>query len=341
MKLHSRLDFVNFLDTTFSSVTSDDDFEHSNLKSYIVESNLPFPPKIDNHTEWKSIGHNWFVCYNLEDKFIVADCSDSRIWILYTIAQVSDTDQAIKQWIGSNTGLDRCWFSKINFQALEKIFNFQERGIGLKFKNSISNQEDPFGFSLKAWYGSGANPHVEKLFDELKEEFTTTSVRWRKLSGGTTSLRLECYNYGKITINYMDDVENTLSSISQIADLYRRALIEGEKARDTSRSAFEFNYTQDINLDEYSQALSKGNNSLKLWMYEYETTPDYRRFTGLDLHNLDRILLDMGHQYAYMSIPGNGCVNAAPRFATIQGQYACGDVRVLFEGRDVFDFTQI
>lgn len=339
--IRSRNDFVESLDNSFSSLSVEDDFDHSNLKSYLIESNLTNPPKFNNYTEWEPIGHNWYVCYNQKGKFIVADCSDSRIWILYSLTKVLDMDKLIKQWVDDNNGLDRCWFSKNNFQALERMFNLQERGVGLKFKDKISNNEDPFGFSLKAWYGSGANEHVAGLFEELKKEFTTTSVRWRKQSGGSTSLRLEFYNYGKITINYLEDVEDTLSYISQISELYKRALLEGEKARDSSRSAFEFNYTQKINLDEYSQALSKGNTKLKLWMHEYESTSDYRRYTGIDLHNLDRILLDMGDHYAYMSIPGKGCVNAAPRFATIQGQYACGDVKILFEGRDIFDFRQL
>ena len=341
MTVGSRSDFIELLDNSFSSISSDDDHNHTNLKSYLIESNLPEPPKITNFDNWKSIGHKWYISQNNKNQFFIADCSDERIWILYTISHVSDMDLAIKQWISDNIGLDRCWLTKNNFHALEDLFNFQERGVGLKFKDKISDFEDPFGFSLKAWYGSGANEKVDRLFNALKEEFTTTSVRWRKLSDGHTSLRLECYNNGKITINYLEDVEETLSSISQISELYKKALLDGEKARQTSRSAFEFTFTQDVNLDDYSTALSKGNNKLKLWMYEYESGQDYRRFTGVDLHNLDQILLDMGNKYAFMSIPGDGCVNAAPRFATIQGQYACGDVKIMFEGSDIFDFKQV
>ena len=250
--IHSRDDFVAYLDDSFSSLSPDDDFNHSNLKSYLIESNISIPPNIRDLTEWEPIGHRWYMCNNSKGDFIIADCSDVRVWILYTLMPVDEMDQIIKIWVGNNTGLDRCWLSRINFQALEKIFNLQERGVGLKFKNSISGEEDPFGFSLKARYGSGGNERIEQLFSELKDEFTTTSVRWRKLSGGTTCLRLECFNYGKITINYLENVEDTLSYISQISNLYRRALSDGEDARKSSRSAFEFNYTQKVNLEEYS-----------------------------------------------------------------------------------------
>lgn len=337
----SKQEFLSSLDSVFNDIMPDDSPKHLNLKSYLIESNIAAPtPFSDDFTEWKSIGDNWYVCNNSKGQYVVIDCTDNRVWILYTIASVSVIDQYVSEWIRNNIGLDRCWFSKINFSALSQIFSFQERGLGLKFKNSITEDEDPFGFSMKAWFGTGANKTVDQLFKELESQFTTTSIRWRKVDSGDVTLRMECYNYGKITVNYMDSADDVFSCITEISNLYKKALTDGDQKRDQNSSAFEFRFQNDVNLDDYTAALAKGNSKLKLWMNEYERGPDYRRYTGVDLHNMDIILLDMASDHAYMSIPGKGCVNAAPRFATVQGENACGDVQVLYEGRDMFDFRQ-
>ena len=71
-------------------------------------------------------------------------------------------------------------------------------------------------------------------------------------------------------------------------------------------------------------------------MVKTEDSGDFARFGGVDLHTWDRILLDMGNKYAYMTIPGKGCVNAAPRLVTVQGETVAGKTQVYYNGDEIF-----
>jgi hypothetical protein len=75
---------------------------------------------------------------------------------------------------------------------------------------------------------------------------------------------------------------------------------------------------------------------MRLWLVETESESDFKRFAGVDLHTWDRVLLDVAPQYAFLTIPGRGCVNAAPRLATIQGEDNAGRTSISFDGVDVF-----
>jgi hypothetical protein len=69
---------------------------------------------------------------------------------------------------------------------------------------------------------------------------------------------------------------------------------------------------------------------------EIEHHEDFRRYKGVDLHTWDRILLDVGLDYAYLTIPGKGCVNAAPRLAVLQGEDNAGVTTIYHDGVEVF-----
>ena len=75
---------------------------------------------------------------------------------------------------------------------------------------------------------------------------------------------------------------------------------------------------------------------MRLWLIEFESEPDFRRYKGVDLHNWDRVFLDVGTDYAYLTIPRKGCVNAAPRIATIQGEDNAGRTQIFFDGVELF-----
>ena len=46
--------------------------------------------------------------------------------------------------------------------------------------------------------------------------------------------------------------------------------------------------------------------------------------------------MDMGPIYAYLTVPGKGCVNAAPRIATVQGEDNAGKTSIYFDGVEMF-----
>ena len=125
-------------------------------------------------------------------------------------------------------------------------------------------------------------------------------------------------------------------SVSDMANLYEDALVEATTLRNESLGAFELNFAQSIDLEAFSKTVSMGKGRMNLWLIETETEPDFRRFKGVDLHTWDRIFLDVGPDFAYLTVPGRGCVNAAPRIATIQGEDNAGKTSIFFDGVEVF-----
>jgi len=89
-------------------------------------------------------------------------------------------------------------------------------------------------------------------------------------------------------------------------------------------------------LDVFSATVTKGQGAMKLWLAEIEACQDFRRFKGVDLHTWDRILLDVGPDYVYLTVPGKGCVNAAPRLAVVQGEDNAGRASIYHDGTEVF-----
>ena len=109
-----------------------------------------------------------------------------------------------------------------------------------------------------------------------------------------------------------------------MADRYEEALLEATNLRNSTMAPFEIDFTQTIDLDAFSSTVSKGKGDMNLWLIEIEHYEDFRRFKGIDLHTWDRVLLDVGLDHAYLTIPGEGCVNAAPRLAVVQGEDNAG-----------------
>ncbi len=331
-------EFKDILTKTFNGYDPDI-FNNIALKVYLIESNLDVPPQIDNYSNWSSIGGSWYVCNN-SDGFIVLNRGNGRIWTVFTLQSVSISDDIIEGWT-KNTGLDRCWFSGDYLSKFGRSHSWTERGLGLKYNNGLLPEDQGMRFSLKAWHGNDMDQDISELFELAKKKFTTTSIRWKSVKDGNQNMSSEWYNNGKITIQYSESINELLDCISDLTQSYKKSLLRAEQYRDENRSSFEFSFERDINLDDYSNALLSGKNTLKLWMIETDNQEGFRSYSGIDLHTGDRILLDIGTDYAYMSIPGKGCVNATPRFITINGENALGKVKAYYEGCEIFDGPEV
>ena len=305
------------------------------LKAYLIESNIKTPPLMEGYSDWNQLGGSWSIC-SRNDNFFVLNKGKGRIWTIFTLSSVDISDNTIEKWT-RNSGLDRCWFSGDYLQKFGEKNNWIERGLGIKYSNSLLPKDEGMHFSLKAWHGVDVDDDIKQLFLKAKEKFTTTSVRWRSYKDSNVNMKSEWYNDGKITIQYSDSVSELFSYIFQLNESYENSLKKAEEYRNQNKGAFEFVFDCKIDIEKYSKALNDGKSSLKLWMLETYSEEDFKRFSGIDLHTGDRVLLDMGDNYAYMTIPGKGCVNATPRFLTISGENALGHVKAYYEGSEIFN----
>lgn len=311
------------------------------LKAYLIESNRQVKdiPDAPNDSIWKRLdAPHWYVnTGGSTPGSLFLDSSRERVWIVYSLLKAEDSDHAISEWISGKKGLDRCWLSYNHLMHYKKIESWVEKGIGLNFADGLTPKEDAGKFSMKAWYGEKEPiPGIYKFLERAKEQIAINSVRWQKRDGSAVDITEEWYNNGKVTVNQAYDVDAVMLSISDMANKYEDSLYEATNSRNNKLCAFELNFSKELDLQAFSEVVSAGKSGMNLWLTEIESECDFKRFKGVDLHTWDIIYMDVGLDYAYLTIPGDGCVNAAPRIATVQGEDNAGKTSIFFDGVEMF-----
>lgn len=310
------------------------------LKGYLIESNhSSLANAMCPAGEWESLGSpGWYV--NRDPKYgrlFFADVSAGRVWRIYSLLDATTSDGLIDSWVRETDGLDHCWLSRKLLYRYGRAANWKERGLGLRYKDEITPEEEAGSFSLKAWHRAcDYIPELAEVLNIAKEKFTIYSVRWQKISNGTVSISGEWYNDGKVTINRGVDVDEVLTFVSEMAIHYAEEIQKVTKMRDQSMAAFEITFSQKPKLDRFAEVTAGGTGETGLWLTELEKSTGLRRFKGVDLHTWDRVFLDISEGYAHLVIPKKGCVNAAPRFAVVQGENYLGKTSILYDGVEVF-----
>lgn len=329
-------------DNKEDSIQDSGDSSGTQLKAYLIENNDVAPNEVGcPKGTWKPLeDKNWFSNTDKEhpDAFYL-DATRPRVWILYSLIDTTRSDLLVRDWIGRGKKLDRCWLSRKHLLHWGDKENtpWIQRGIGLTFSDGLSRDEDAANFSLKAWHGKKRLPTgLSRVLQTAKEEFAIHSIRWQKRTNSSVDMSTEWYSNGKVTINRATDVDDVFIWVAEMANYYTKALKTATDLRDTTHSAFELEFSQKINLEAFSNTVANGSGDMKLWLMEIERQRDFARYKGVDLHTWDRVFMDVGPDYAYLTIPKGGCVNAAPRIATIQGEDNSGYTKIFHEGVEIF-----
>jgi len=316
-----------------------DKYSKPQLKAYLIESNQK---KIDNFTSshgiWRKLtSPDWYILDSNEyHNSIFINTSGERVWTLFNVENAKESDIFVEKWIDNNIGLDRCWLSRGYLHYKEDKSNWEQKGIGLRYLDGLADEDEGGQFSLKAWYGNKQIEDLDRIIKEASNKLAIHSTRWKKTSNGETKISMEMYSEGKVTINRALDVDETLTEIFDTATRYEDGLLDASKLRDDNIGSFELNFKQKIDLDSFSKTVKKGKGQMRLWLTETESEDDFKRFKGVDLHNWDRVLMDVGEDYAYITVPGKGCVNAVPRIATLQGEDNAGCTSMFYDGAEIF-----
>lgn len=163
----------------------------------------------------------------------------------------------------------------------------------------------------------------------------TDGVPVTKLVGddGTTG---EWYPDGRAVIGSSEDVDSVILTANMVSDHYYDELDLATERRNRTNGSFELSFPERVDLDRLLGSISGGTVDLRMWMVETERGSEITRFGGVDMHTWDRVLLDVGPDFTYVTIPGNGCVDAVPRFATVEGRTMADRVRIHCDGSEVF-----
>lgn len=313
------------------------------LKAYLIEVN----PKLLSEVpcpagKWHPLDvPGWYVNIDapdikLNESFVLNKIGD-RVWAIFSLADAKLSDLLVQKLIDENRGIDCCWLTRGLMASWSENENWIKKGVGVRFEDGLRPEETRSYLSMKAWHGADIlDERIRNLLSEMEETFAVNSVRWQKLSGGDVVISSEWYSNGKVTINKAVDVEEAMQCIIDMACRYEYELNSATKIRNSTLAAFEIEFSRSIDVDSFSRAVSKGFGEVKLWLVELEKEGDYSRYSGVDLHTWDRVLLGMAPRYAHLVIPRDGCVNAAPRIATVHGEECAGKTSILIDGVDVF-----
>jgi len=338
------LDFKNCVQATFEgneeSLHAFGKTYSTQLKVYLLENNVGSPADAGcPDGKWHPLdAEGWYTNRDgsYPDSFFL-DATAERVWRVYSLAGASESDTMMETWIGRRRGLDYCWLSRNQMFYWEHVPQWRKRGIGVQFADGLTPEVEAANLSVKVWHGAYRYfPDLQDILERAEKQFAVRSVRWQKVVNGSVAISAEWYSNGKVTVNRGIDVDEVMAVIAELSLRYGDSLGLATKLRDTEAGAFEFVFSQQVKLDSFADTVSMGKGDMKLWLAEVESDRELRRFRGVDLHTWDRISLDMGTDFAYLTVPGRGCVNAVPRLAVVQGEDNAGKTAIFYDGVEIF-----
>jgi hypothetical protein len=310
------------------------------LKAYLIEARGTTP--LDQGSPsgpWISLdSKGWYVAEaDSEPNTFYLDATDKSVWKLYSLRDATESHRMVEKWVSAWRGLDHCWLTRGQLLHWEGQTSWQRRGLGLKFADGLTAEEEQENFSLKAWYGASHRlASLEGILTTAQNQFAINSVRWQKISGGSVSMSAEWYSDGTVTFNRAASVEDAILAVTTLANRYSDGLAHATELKGSTLGAFEVDFSQPVALDAFSEVAARGASPMRLWLVETESSDSMKRFSGVDMHTWDRVLIDLSSDHAFVTVPGNGCVNAVPRIATLQGEDNAGKTEILFDGAPVF-----
>lgn len=316
------------------------------LKVFWLEVNREHHPSATFGTGWSTTDRDFHVFVGgppEEDNTIWLDTGNQRIWYAFSFARRETVERMLRDQMLNVAGIDRVWLTEQFMDRVRKDHGYQGRGFGIFFRDSLAESPIPYErprFSAKFWLGPSIPDRHKTFLDSAEGAFSRSSLRLGRPSGNTESkvsgLLLELYAEGSLTINISEDPEEVLGLIREVGEEYSRQLSVMESSRQRSPRPIELKFVQPINLDQFQRLVRTGVGKTRLWMQEFESDAELRRYIGVDLHTKELINLDVAPEYAYLTTERDGCMNAAPRLMTLSAQRLSGKTEIYYEGAQLF-----
>lgn len=316
------------------------------LKVFWLEVNREHSPSVSFGPAWTTTDHDFHVFAGEppgEDSTMWLDTGNSRIWYAFSFARREKLERILRDQMLSVAGIDRVWLTEQFMDRVKKEHAYQGRGFGIFFRDSLAESPVPYErprFSAKFWLGPSIPDRHKAFLTSAEGTFSRSSLRLGRPSEDPDSkvsgLLLELYAEGSLTINISEDPEEVLGLIREVGEEYARQLSVMESSRQRTPRPIELKFAQPINLDRFQRLVRTGIGKTRLWMQEYESDEELRRYIGVDLHTKELINLDVAPDYAYLTTEREGCMNAAPRLMTLSAQRLSGKTEIYYEGSQLF-----
>jgi len=336
------------------------EYEQNILKTYIIESNVDiknlkpiYEKKVKiniQDTDDKSL----YILHIEKSKEIKAtffsDTLNPRFWILHSIGSASSTDYLMNNLVSPiMSHLDHPWLDKKLLESIKMENSDYTRGIGIQYKYGlIFPHEDEIGetFTMRSWGSESENilKQLEKI-DSLSHMLSLTSVGFKRNFNG------EINNHGTIIedINYQSkfsvkgtSIHEHLRTINNVREKYesKLSLIENEynifyktneKSVKISGSPLVIELKREIpELKEFLDVVFSSKNPFRLSGFSKFIRKDLALVAGVDLHNGDKIDLEVTPNWIRIYLQKGSCGNTVLRLLSNLQRYF--DANAILDG---------
>lgn len=350
-QIQSRRDLFNHFDHTISG-TYDElvekqelDYGQNMLKTFLIESNiqseeLPNYLDIDSSREIDYSLQEFHVEKGGDELRFFLDSEHPRFWSIYTLEESQPAKRVIESMMTDvSNGLDYPWFPVELTKDIAGMGEF--RGISVSYKPdkvfSEEYVEDALGFGDLSVQGSGFG--TQRLYDILSDQdelrsYLALSAVGIKRELDETFVLERVTNEGRFTTRGGNSIHLHLDTLSEIRDRYADLLerIEkhhrityprGEHGTRIEGSPLIINFEKEISdIEQFIDGIISAKDPFRLWGGTTQLDKNYYKFKGIDLHNNDKITMEITPTWIRLYLSEGACGNTALRiYSNLQRYY--------------------
>jgi len=294
-----------------------------------------------------------------EQVTIYVDFTNSRYWVLHSMASSDAADWMIDRLVSSGPDLDRAWLPADFLESISQLGSF--RGLNLDYDRRVVPDVDfqsphvPVEFLKMQLWGNKAGDVLEILRKKgaFPHETTLSKVKVKfSLDEATNEeFSLDDIKYdGKVTARGTSFLSH-IGLVSRVYETYAEQIQNLEKKYALRRntcgdrlslegSPINFLFDRPIaNLEVFSQCLFSCGEPFRLWGVPLRLADDFFRVNAVDLHVGSPLQFEIAPDFMRVYLPTGSCGNTIVRLYTnLQHHYDSLVRAVDGDERNVFDF---
>lgn len=317
------------------------EYDRKMLKTYIIESNISpnqFIQRSDIFEDARQIDENLFEFQleNEEEKEFYLDSKDDRFWSLYTLVGSQLARQTFTKLTTENgNGLDRPWIPNDTQKEILDLGEFKGAGMNQHGKKAFPEDFlDVSDFRLELEGDDAERFYTE--FDEhsdIQKILSLSRIKIRTVDGDDF-LTQRITNEGAFTARGGTNIDIHFRTVDNVKKKYRRLInaiesnhrinYEGVEGRvQVEGKHIRIDLTNPIeDIQEFLSHLVNAKKPFRLMGPSTKIDDNYYKVRAIDLHNGDKVTLEIGRKWMRLYLYDQACGNTALRiFTNIQHFY--------------------
>ncbi|MCL9818373.1 hypothetical protein [Natronocalculus amylovorans] len=339
--------FNDRLQNNYSDLLEDTELSpgENMLKTAVVESNIPplevfEKEEVDRVREVDQNLHlfKWTTGNSGSDWFFL-DTHDKRFWIFYSLSKSNFFGDAMREIVTSEgAGLDRLWLPRGQIERIGEMGAYE--GVKISYgANDVFPEEfikENLEFSDLNIDGSGSSSknlyEILKQTEKLDPFLALSRIQIRREIDGDF-VRERVTNEGMFTTRGGTNIRLHISTVEQIKEQYAQMLnaiesnhIIGATSREHGArpqgAPIIIKFSREVHdVEEFLSYIVNAKNPFRLWGHTRKISASAYKVDGVDMHNGDKIAIEMAPDWMRLYLYDGACGNTALRLFTNLQQY--------------------